>query len=1181
MAITKSYNFQTTGNYLYDTSKIIVNPLDSSPLIPNPGQTFTQDFANDTGFTYNASNTEFTGGVVRQIQKSYRPTYYDGKFFADFNTSIDGSYGFGSLTGNTVGAPVLSGGKLQCLGGGNNAVYWNNAGISEISRFLSIKLKYTPNYNVAPAANSNIAVLKPAAGNANRVVLFHGITGTIRFTLYNNAGGAHVIASSFATGFNPVSGTEYEILFCVDSVAGRAYGFVDGNLIGNNNIGAFTRTSGASILQVGAGDTYSSADGTFDHVGLYSYVLNTVSYVPSAYGTDVPYQPTFYASYNEDLDGNWGNGVLTGTPVGGASISGSKLDLRYSDVRYATYPAANNGNSGSRGCIRMKYTPNYSGIPPADRAIISESNGVSLNDCLLILHQSTGNLWFRVYQGGAAIVNVSQAWLPVAGTEYELEFNWDMLSGASRMFVDGVQLGATSTGTGVRATTMTLIKVGGSFNDSLNSNAEIDDVVFFAHPQHISNYTPDWTTLRPYEYDNDVVTLPTFTYSGVGSVQSFDTFVVTEANSPRYIINGEYWTGAAWAASSDTWATASPSADVVANISTLTASDTLIVKAVTQNNIGSQQSVDDLTVTYTGQAAGGTTGTGALLLYNNATTFNQPFTNDTGFTYNASLAEFTSGKVQQIDLRPTNATFFASYSSDIDGDWGYGTLTGTGYNSPTIGANGLDLTFGDVRYVDYVATSNAGARYRGAIRFEVTPNYNGTPATPQVFVVEGKEQNSLANYIIIYQHDDGNIHVQIRDNNALQVVDAALGVWVPVLGTTYEFELNYDLASGATRLFIDGTQFGVTQTDKGTRTSDITLLRVGSNVYGTTTSNFEIANVICFSSVQHTSNYVPAAAPYSYIYSTSTVQLPAMTYPGAGTMQALTGFTATESGAPKYIINSQYWTGAAWAASAGTYAQANTAAEVHTNISTITMTDPMNVTVVFPDSNTQSYVDVLDLAYTGQTYSPTAIKLRPNGMTRVSGITSISAITEETGSDTITYTFEINGTEYYWNGTTWATTTGYPNTNTVTEINTNLVSLNISPNSNSRLVMYLYSSTGGTTPKIGDVTVVYDDTPGSSTVPNECLVSGRFINGAGNPISGVVVRATPTAQASYDGYIISTSTVTTTSDSAGYWELSLVENANMTPSTTKWSFTFSGAGVTGGGTKTVPDQASSDYNDLT
>ena len=69
-------------------------------------------------------------------------------------------------------------------------------------------------------------------------------------------------------------------------------------------------------------------------------------------------------------------------------------------------------------------------------------------------------------------------------------------------------------------------------------------------------------------------------------------------------------------------------------------------------------------------------GIAKLKLQNSLQSFEENFADDTGFVYDSDLAEFVGGKLQQKDKRQTDATFYASYNNDINGNWGDGILTG-------------------------------------------------------------------------------------------------------------------------------------------------------------------------------------------------------------------------------------------------------------------------------------------------------------------------------------------------------------------------------------------------------------------------------------------------------------------------------------------------------------------------
>ena len=72
--------------------------------------------------------------------------------------------------------------------------------------------------------------------------------------------------------------------------------------------------------------------------------------------------------------------------------------------------------------------------------------------------------------------------------------------------------------------------------------------------------------------------------------------------------------------------------------------------------------------------------------------FSQAFSDPAGFIYDTGKAEFVGGVCRQKDQRPAGATFGATYTTDINGSWGGGSLTGTPAGSPSIDGGKLKLT---------------------------------------------------------------------------------------------------------------------------------------------------------------------------------------------------------------------------------------------------------------------------------------------------------------------------------------------------------------------------------------------------------------------------------------------------------------------------------------------------------
>lgn len=358
-----------------------------------------------------------------------------------------------------------------------------------------------------------------------------------------------------------------------------------------------------------------------------------------------------------------------------------------------------------------------------------------------------------------------------------------------------------------------------------------------------------------------------------------------------------------------------------------------------------------------------------------------PFTTPANYTFNSDLIEIAGGKAKLKDQRPAGATFHANYNADINGNWADGLLIGTPIGGANVSGGKLDLDGGTLKYVDYDAHLNADSQQVGTIRFKYTPNYSGSPVTARYFLTISKAIDST-NLIMAWHDSSGYIRLQIRDSaNVSIIAGVAVGIWDPTDGTEYEFELNWDITTGATRLFIDGNQFGATQSGTGIRSDSINLLRIGSDFSGIESPNFKIDDFIMYSIVQHTANYTPGQSIPATIYPSSD---PSLVCNATFRHEGIDAFTETKSASGsdeiKYILKKgtvkYYWTGSIWDESDGTYAQSNTAAEIETNKVTFTdmaVTTEVNVLIHSDDGSTTPELDALQIDYDFSGANPDSI----------------------------------------------------------------------------------------------------------------------------------------------------------------------------------------------------------------
>ncbi len=296
-----------------------------------------------------------------------------------------------------------------------------------------------------------------------------------------------------------------------------------------------------------------------------------------------PAGATFHANYNADVNGNWGGGVLTGTPIGGAAVSGGKLDLTGGTAKYVDYDIIGNADHAQIGCMRFLYTPDYNGPPPEAKFPFSLCKAGSLKN-LLSLKNVTGNWYLQIYSSTTSLLTNTDlgAWAAVSGTEYEIEIDWDLTAGETRMFIDGIQFGPTVTDTGTRDNDVDTLRIGNTFNAGTVADFRIDNLIIFSTVQHTANYTPGQSIPATiYSIDDPaLICNATFRHEGI------DAFVETKSASGsdeiKYILKKGtvkyYWTGSAWAVSDGTYAQSNTAAEIETNKATFT--DTAVTTEV-------------------------------------------------------------------------------------------------------------------------------------------------------------------------------------------------------------------------------------------------------------------------------------------------------------------------------------------------------------------------------------------------------------------------------------------------------------------------------------------------------------------------------------------------------------------------------------------------------------------------
>lgn len=501
-----------------------------------------------------------------------------------------------------------------------------------------------------------------------------------------------------------------------------------------------------------------------------------------------------------------------------------------------------------------------------------------------------------------------------------------------------------------------------------------------------------------------------------------------------------------------------------------------------------------------------TGGKAQLKLQEASQVWNEDFADDTGHTYDNTKAEFTGGLVQQKSNKAAGSTFAATYNTNIDGTYGDGSLTGTAFSGATVTSNKLDLTSAGA-YVTYPVVGNADHTQIMSFKFKFTPSYSGTPANRTTLVAI---DTGTINSITFKHENNGSLYLLVRDSGGSSIV-VMNQAWSPTSGQEYEFEVGIDITNGNSFFYVDTARSAV-NTGTGTRVAPSYFAIGGGSGSKGTIDDFILFDALQNTGATKTTGYVIEDSQYEE----TAVTLPEFAHSGVGNILTATTLVTTEAGSPRYTINRdqsgvyEYWDGAAWSTSDGTYAQANDKATFSANLATLDVDGDLytQMKVHFTNSVTQSSVADLTLNHTGHigypTDNPSVITNSSFNANEISAFTSTENIT---GSDTVTHAIVYNGTDYYFDGADWVTSSGFAQTNTQADINTNISSFAMERDTIA-LKTYLHSDTGQSTPDIDTAIFTFLESLADPSLATSVLFHG-FLYGHQGPISNSLIKIRP------------------------------------------------------------------------
>lgn len=545
-----------------------------------------------------------------------------------------------------------------------------------------------------------------------------------------------------------------------------------------------------------------------------------------------------------------------------------------------------------------------------------------------------------------------------------------------------------------------------------------------------------------------------------------------------------------------------------------------------------------------------------LKLQENNVDFTEDFENDTGFTYNSLYAEFISGLVRQIDKRPANAVFYASYTNNEDASWSNGTQTGTLGGSASVHDGYLDAEDG---FVEYPVNNFSDVTNSGSIQFRISFDYTGNAPSIQYLIQTSPNTGSR----VYLAHNTNLIQCYITNSSGTIIYNMTF-VWNPVQDTIYNFSIDWNSTHGY--IFINGQ---LQDSDTGSLSIvSPSLFRVG----GGANTKFKIYDLAVFNILQHSSNYTPNWSNfYETAYLGSSIRLPEMEHVGDGSIKLFNSLSMIYTGAPRLLLeigrsgDKLYWNGSSssWEISNGDYTQATDPATFFANCTTLPVDGEKygQFTIITPDTNTLTSISELTANMKIEQYPITNPKLTfTDTFTAEALLTFLSNFTFS-GNDNVTFTIMKDNVERYYNSG-WMVSNGiYSQSNTLTEIQNNLSTFFTDSDLGSHISVnvFLHSENGTTSPDLTDITITYDFVEIDIDSIDTTIIYG-FISDyqTGSKENKTVTAILNKKQVQYkDNIIYEREFFLTTTRSNGYWELALPDTENMTEGS-KYIFNING-----------------------
>ena len=267
-----------------------------------PGNSWTVIPAGTWDFT-NMTLSKYDSNIEKLISSKNAVTVNeptDATFGALYDTTVDGTFGGGVLTGTAVGGAAISANALDLTGGTVKYVDYDADLNADSQQEITFRFKLIPNYNGGAPATACLFYRCQAAGvNNNGIGLYHLPSSSLDLELTDSSGS--IILSKVLGPWAAVSGQEFEFEVNIDySGAGTHRIFIDGIQFDGTQTATGTISSNINLLRVGCDFAgLFTNDIKIDDFIVFDTVQHTANYTPDPSGL---IDTNIYQAFQEDTD---------------------------------------------------------------------------------------------------------------------------------------------------------------------------------------------------------------------------------------------------------------------------------------------------------------------------------------------------------------------------------------------------------------------------------------------------------------------------------------------------------------------------------------------------------------------------------------------------------------------------------------------------------------------------------------------------------------------------------------------------------------------------------------------------------------------------------------------------------------------------------------------------------------